>query len=213
MDNVALFDELVIVEAGEEVFDATVTKIRRYERHPITRDFRVITLYPMARPVRITPEGEDKTVSAQYLSFTEESAWGETDLSAFRVGRAVRDTSDVQGPLPVALVAEKMIGGTDSTGQAPPGPEKSSKIVVIGDSDFITNSFYGVLGNGDFFINAVNYLAEEEDLLVIRSKKGPGDRIFITASQGRLVFVLCLILLPLSVVSTGTYLFVKKRKA
>jgi ABC-type uncharacterized transport system involved in gliding motility auxiliary subunit len=204
MDNVALLDELVIVDAGEEIFDATVTKIRRYERHAITRDFRVITLFPMARPVRIVSEDQELDVAAQHLALTEKSAWGETDLNSFRVGQATRDSTDVQGPLSVALVAEKSFG---------PNAASSSRIVVIGDSDFITNSFYNVLGNGDLFLNTMNYLAEEEDLIPIRAKRGLGDRIFITANQGRLVFLLCLILLPLSVIGTGTYVFLKKRKA
>lgn len=213
MDDVSLFDELVISDAGEQVFDATVTKVRRYENHAITRDFRVITMYPMARPVRILPEKEKRNVEARYLAYTERSAWGETDFNSFRVGQASRDTSDVQGPLPVALVAEKTITAADSTAKGSPGPDKISKIVVFGDSDFITNSFYGVLGNGDFFMNAMGYLAEEEDLLKIRARRGTGDQIFMTASQGRLVLVLCLVLLPLSVVATGTYVFAKKRKA
>lgn len=215
LDDLALLDEFVVVDAGDQIYDATVTKIRRYEKHAITKDFRVITLYPMARPVRIVPDPgrTDAAVSAQYLAVTERSAWGETDLDGFRAGTASRDTTDVQGPLPVSLAAEREIVPEDTRVRKAPSERNYSRIVVVGDSDFIANSFFGLLGNGDFFLNAVSYLAEDDDLIEIRAKKGLGDQIFITVNQGRLIFALCLILLPLSVVSTGVYVFLKKRKA
>jgi ABC-type uncharacterized transport system involved in gliding motility auxiliary subunit len=212
LENVVLLDELVIVDAGEEVFDATYTKIRRYERHPITRDFRSVTIFPMARPISIAPVEGDRSVRIQILAVTEKSVWGETDLNSFKVGSATRDELDVPPPLAVAAVAVRT-----NNWDAPPGAAQSneikSKIVVIGDSDFATNRFFGVLGNSDFFLNAVEYLAEEEIVIPIRLTKDLGDRMFISAAEGRFVFLLCLVLMPLMVASMGGYIFLKKRKS
>ena len=84
--------------------------------------------------------------------------------------------------------------------------------MVVGDSDFATNRFYRLLGNSDFFLNAIEYLAEEQIVIPIRPKKDLGDRVYITASQGRLIFVLCLVLLPLMVASLGGYVLMRKRR-
>ena len=41
---------------------------------------------------------------------------------------------------------------------------------------------------------------------------GLGDAIFLTAREGRMVFLLCVVLLPLSVVAFGASVFVQNRK-
>jgi len=210
MENVVLLDELVIVDTGHETFDATFTKIRRYERHPITNTVHSITIFPMARPVSILPVEGDLTVRANYLAVTEKSAWGETDLNSFRLGTATRDESDVPAPLAVAAVAERTRPADDSGGAGPQG--RRSRIVVVGDSDFATNRFLGLLGNADFFLNSVQFLAEEEIVIPISLRAGLGERIYISVREGRLVFVLCLVLMPLMVASMGGYVLLRKRR-
>jgi ABC-type uncharacterized transport system involved in gliding motility auxiliary subunit len=210
-DDGVLLDELVVVDTGTDVFDETFTKIRDYRRHPITRNFRSITIFPVARPLSIVPAEGDLAVSAQELALTGRSAWGETDLVGFRAGTAKRDTSDMPPPLAVAVVAERT-NRFDPPSKRAPGPERRSKIVVIGDSDFITNHYYKLLGNSDFFLNSIEFLAEEEIVIPIRPKKSLGDGVFISAAEGRMILVLCLVLLPLTVASLGGYVLLRKRR-
>jgi ABC-type uncharacterized transport system involved in gliding motility auxiliary subunit len=203
LDPVVILDELVVVDSGERVFDATVAKVRRYEPHPITRDFNVITMYPMARPVRLDEDSLVIGTEAQYLGITDESAWGEVDMESFAVGTATRDGEDIAPPLPVSAVV---------TLDAPTGRGARTRVVVVGDSDFAANSYYGVLGNSDFFLNCINYLAADEDLISIRPRRGPGDRALISERQGRFVFATSIVLLPLSVVIIGTVVLVRRRR-
>jgi len=109
-----------------------------------------------------------------------------------------------------AIASKKLPPGGNQPSPAP--STEQSKIVVFGDSDFAGNSSFRVSGNGDFFLNTVNYLAEEKDLISIRPKQSLGDRIFLTAKQGRFVFLLCVVLIPVSVLTLGTSLFIRKRK-
>ena len=83
---------------------------------------------------------------------------------------------------------------------------------MVGDSDFATNRFLGLLGNADFFLNSVQFLAEEEIVIPISLRAGLGERIYISVSEGRLVFVLCLVLMPLMVASMGGYVLLRKRR-
>jgi ABC-type uncharacterized transport system involved in gliding motility auxiliary subunit len=165
----------------------------------------------MSRPLAIVPVEGDISVSAQYLAITEKSAWGETDMTNFGSGTATRDENDVPPPLAVALVAERT-NRFDRTAGLKDAVIRS-RIVVVGDSDFATNRFIGVLGNSDFFLNVVDYLAQEEIVIPIRLRMGLGDQVFISAAEGRLIFVLCLVLLPLLVISLGGYVQLRKRRS
>ena len=44
-------------------------------------------------------------------------------------------------------------------------------MAAIGDSDFIANAYLGVEGNRDLFMNTVNWLAQQENLIAIRPKE------------------------------------------
>ena len=207
LDPVVLLDELVLVDAGERVFDATVTKVRRYERHEITRNFNLITMYPMARPVRLSEDTSSVwTIKGSYLAVTGESSWGEVDMESFKVGQATRDEDDYSPPLPVAAVV------TRTPAVITRAEPLESRIVVFGDSDFANNTFYGLLGNADFFLNSLSYLAGDEKLINIRPHEGLRDQVFITASQSRLIFALSLVLLPLSVVVVGSNVLIRRRR-
>jgi ABC-type uncharacterized transport system involved in gliding motility auxiliary subunit len=205
-----ILEDNVIIDPYSRIFGAeyTVPVVTQYVEHPITREIDVATFYPMSRSVRLAPPG-DQGVVAQYLAQTGKSAWGETDLDGVRRGQAVRDEADAAAPLAIAIIASKKYedGAPSATGS------DESKIVVFGDSDFADNSAFRISGNADLLLNAINFLAEEKELLAIRPKEGLGDRLFLTASEGRFIFLVSVVLLPLSVIGLGTSVFVKRRRA
>jgi gliding motility-associatede transport system auxiliary component len=198
LDAVVL-DEIVL-DADDRKFDPTVAKIRRYERHAITRGFNFVTMFPRARPVHITADSAQTGVDARYLCVTDPVAWGEVNMDRFQTGSASRDGDDIAGPLPIAAAAELTRLG------------RSSRVVLVGDSDFASDGFYHVLGNSDLFLNMVAYLAEEESLISIRPRAPLGDSVYITESQGRLVFAVCLVALPLTSIVTGLLVYFRRRR-
>jgi hypothetical protein len=44
-------------------------------------------------------------------------------------------------------------------------------VVAIGDSDFAANSVLGIQGNRDLFLNALNWVAQNENLIAIRPRE------------------------------------------
>lgn len=199
----------VVIDPYSRLFGAeyTIPVVTQYVEHPITRGLDVATFYRMARSVRIIPEPLEE-VTAQYLAQTGASAWGETDLEGVKAGRAVRDDDDLAGPVSIALVAAKTYvsaaADTESSGE--------SRIVVFGDSDFADNSAFRVSGNADLLLNVVNFLAEEKDLIAIRPKQGLGDRMLLTATEGRLIFLVSVVLIPVSVMGVGMSVFIRRKK-
>lgn len=203
--SLALVDVVVlddrVLDANDRTFDATVAKVRRYERHAITRGFNFLTLYPRAGAVRILEDRPAPGAEANYLGISDEEAWGEVDMERFAAGTATRDGDDIAGPLPVSAACEVNIEGSPSR-----------RAVLVADSDFAGNVFYGVLGNADFFQNAMAWLSEDETLISIRPRTATGDSIYMTASQGRLVFALCVVALPLAAIATGAVVAWRRRR-
>src|SRR5690606_16010213 len=133
------------------------------------------TLFPMVRSVELDPAAElDFTV----LVRTGESSWAERDLDAWRTsGRAELGENDLLGPVPIAvagtprLASEASAAGRDGDadgevasdgseeGEGAEAPPKTPRLVVFGDSDFVTNQTIDDLRNRDLFVNSINWLA------------------------------------------------------
>jgi ABC-type uncharacterized transport system involved in gliding motility auxiliary subunit len=58
-------------------------------------------------------------------------------------------------------------------------------------------------GNRDFFMNALSWLAEEEDLIAIRPKEEESQPLVLSHTQGRVVFWICVVLFPGMVFISG----------
>jgi len=89
--------------------------------------------------------------------------------------------------------------------------EKLTRIVVIGDSDFASNVHIQNGGNGDIFLNAINWLAEEEHLISIRPKQESFRRLLLGKTSARFVRFSSAGLLPFLVLVAGTVVWWRKR--
>jgi len=203
--------------------DYLMPVVMTYERHAITKELgNVMTMFPLVRSVQVAkdlPPG----ITAQGLAMTSAESWAETDLKALREGRTAFDAeSDRRGPITIAAVATINTGNTatsSSSGSAEstdqPEPEKSThaaRLVVVGDSEFANNSLFSVQGNGNLFLNTVSWLAEEEDLIAIRPRKGGGSGpVLLTAAQAPLIFWLPVVILPLAVFASGAAVFMRRK--
>ena len=74
--------------------------------------------------------------------------------------------------------------------------QRKTRIVVCGGADFATNAYFHFQGNGDFFLNVINWLAEQGDIISIRAKQPEDNRISLTAQQLLIVFWLGVVLSP-----------------
>lgn len=67
-------------------------------------------------------------------------------------------------------------------------PAKKSRLVVLGDSDFASNTLFQNYLNGDMFLNAVSWLGQEDDrILSIRPKSANNRTLKVTPKQARIL--------------------------
>jgi ABC-type uncharacterized transport system involved in gliding motility auxiliary subunit len=97
--------------------------------------------------------------------------------------------------------------GTYNTGKQ----KSQGRFVVIGSSGWAANRFLDFNGNGDLALNAVNWLASDEDLISIRPKPPENRRITMTQRQFNAVLVTSQFILPLIVVVAGFGVWWKRR--
>jgi ABC-type uncharacterized transport system involved in gliding motility auxiliary subunit len=67
------------------------------------------------------------------------------------------------------------------------------------------------MANLDLFMNAVNWLTEEEELISIRPKKPQDRRLLLTPAQINLILLTSVIIMPLAVFGVGLGLWWKRR--
>ena len=88
---------------------------------------------------------------------------------------------------------------------------KPSKIIVIGDADFATNSFFHVMGNGQLFLNSVNFLSASDNLIGLEPRTFDIPRVEMTNIQMKITFILSLIAIPLLMAGLGMVGWWKQR--
>ncbi len=81
-------------------------------------------------------------------------------------------------------------------GQEPDPNKPETRLVVVGDSDFAANSVAGMGGNRDMFLNIVNWLAQQDNLISVRPRNPEDRRITLTAGQDTMIFWFTLAILP-----------------
>ena len=90
-------------------------------------------------------------------------------------------------------------------------PKPETRIVVIGDSDFATNSALGIQGNKDLFMNIMGWLSQQENLISIRPKEPQDRRVTMTETQQTNVLWLSLLVIPGLIFGSGVYTWWRRR--
>lgn len=179
----------------------------QYANHPVTEKHQgMMTFYKHARSV--TRIKENVGPEAYELVKTSTASWAEKDRSSgarpkFDEGR------DVRGPVSLAMAVKATPKRTRIWGED--AGMRKTQIVVFGDSDFASNQFFGAQGNGDLFLNGVNWLLEEGDMISIRPKDRGVRRIHLTERDVQWVFWLSLVILPAIPVVAGIAVWRSRR--
>jgi len=192
-------DDIAIDPERSLLGDVATPLVTQYPFSAITRDLQGLSsFFPYSRSIDVNNEQQPESAVVLSLVTTGPQSWGETDLRESRP--AYDPETDIVGPLNLCVTVE------DS--------DKGTRLFVCGDSDFVSNEiFTKVVGsaNGDLFLNAINWLAEEEELISIRPKPPSVRTVILTPEQGRIIQLLTTVLMPLTVAVVGAVVWWKRR--
>jgi ABC-type uncharacterized transport system involved in gliding motility auxiliary subunit len=183
----------VDMTAAQYGADAKVAFASAYGDHPITRNFQLRTLFPeVGRLVDVAPNG-----------------WLESEkiVNSGKNQKAVFDEkTEKRGPINIGVALERIYG------------KKGQRVVIMGNGNFLSNTFITNGGNLDFGVNIINWLTGDDSLITIQPM--PLKDINVTIpSDDKSRFVAWWVFhgfqyfIPLTFFIAGFWLWWKRRKA
>ena len=135
-----------------------------------------VTLFPDAAAI-LTPAAEEfalrEHITLTQLSMTTPASW------------LTKDPEDIgyssekqRGPFSIAAVVEATGKYTDLS-----STHDLAKIVLFSDSDFASNKYFASMDNADIFLNSVNWLADDFELISIRPKLLPYRELIVNSRE------------------------------
>jgi ABC-type uncharacterized transport system involved in gliding motility auxiliary subunit len=179
--------------------NAAMTLVARYPPHPATDGFAVLTLFPYAAGLTTASTGD---WSATPLLQTADGAWSE---GAAMDGDVMFDaTTDVAGPLTLGVALTRARQGAS--------PASQQRVVIIGDGDFLSNSYLGNSGNLDLGLRLFNWLSGDDTLVAIPARTAPDATLNLSKAATLIIGLGFLVALPLALIATGASIWLKRRR-
>ncbi len=198
--GVQVNSDLVIDPARKlPYFDLSAVYVTDFRSHPVVDGLQgLAVLLPVARSVTTTTaQGATSTI----LLTTSDKGWGETDLDRLiKTGQAEKGTKDTPGPVPLGVAA-----------QSEKDKDKGWRLVVFGNSAFVANAQLANAGNVNLGLNAINWLAKQEQAMGIAPRSPEQVQLFLSAKQMRTIFLISLIGLPGLAIALGVAVWWRRR--
>jgi len=183
------------------VNDPSFALITSYPAHAITNDFQYMSIFPKAVGIihaAVKPEWK----ATPFLK-TVARSWSETGILRGQIN--YNQDSDIIGPLTIGLALERK-NLKDKEG-------KQQRIVVLGDGDFLSNTYLGNQGNLNIGSNIINWLSHDDNFIKIPDTSSADKLITLSELSGALIGLFFLIILPLGLLVSGAMIWLKRRSA
>jgi ABC-type uncharacterized transport system involved in gliding motility auxiliary subunit len=194
--GVTMDKDLVVDTSGVgQIFGLSevVPLVTSYESQPIVRELKeTATAFPLARSLAVKSGG-----SAEKLFSTSDNSYATTNLSSPEI--RIDPSKDKKGPLVLGAAGSVKSGG------------KEGRFVAVGSSNWLGNNILRFNGNRDLFLNMMNWLSSDEDLISIRPKEPEDRRLSLSRRQMSMIFFSSVIGLPLIVIVGGMMVWWKRR--
>lgn len=162
-----------------------------------------ITLNEQGDMSSIIWKSQDSPIQMNRLVWTSNDSWLETKFNPIQAPK-FDDGTDIKGPLALAFLIVAPPGDVNTKG---PG----TALMVIGDSDFVSNQHFYNGNNSDLFLNAVSLLTAGKELVTIERKVLPFRRLLILPEQANFIRISSIAVLPLLVLVAGGIIWWRRR--
>jgi len=202
--GVVVHDDLVVDPSRRLPFyDLSAVYLEDFPAHPVTQGLEgFAVLFTVSRS--LVAEGDGATALVQ----TSAEGWGETDLGMLLRGEPVAfDDADNPGPAVVGVAVEDLavVGDGEET------EALEYRLVVFGDSDFLTDLDISNAGNAVLAANTFNWLTAREDLVGIPPRDVEQVSLFLSQQQMRNLALLVLLGMPGAAIIAGILVWRRRR--
>lgn len=207
-------DKTVILDRASQRLgtEPFVVVVSEYPPHALIGEFNMATFFPWVRSLSVEEKRQANLAVTEVVA-SGDTAWAETDMVRLQTGEAERDAADKAGPVPIAITVESVKGAEDQVPADAPAGE-GFRMVVFGDSDFAANANINLVGNGDLFLQAMAWLADQGELIAIKARTSPARPAYLSTTASRLVFWLPVIVVPgIFLIAGLVVVFFRRRRA
>jgi len=198
----------VDMSAAQYGADAKVAFSSVYGDHAITRNFQLRTLFPEAHEVD-AKASYDFGWKVGRLVDVAPNGWLESEKieAGVKNKKVMFDVeTDKRGPINIGVALERTYG------------KKGQRVVVMGNANFLSNTFVTNGGNLDFGLNIVNWLAGDDELITIQPMPLKDANMTIPSTDfGRMIAWLVFhgfqFIIPLGFIIAGFVFWWRRRKA
>jgi ABC-type uncharacterized transport system involved in gliding motility auxiliary subunit len=199
----------VVVDAdapGLGIKNPAFIPIADYGPHPITETLRAPALLPQAAALVVQPAAG---WTAAVLLDSQTRSWTETGPLDGPM-RFDADSAERSGPLTVgvALVRPRPGAALDSSLPA----THQQRIVIIGDGDFLSNTYLGNGANLELGLNMFNWLTVDDTPILIPPRAAPDPNLNLSAGALALIAAAFLIGLPGTLLASGWLIWFRRRR-
>ena len=197
----------VVVDATTQLFgidNPAFAIIPSYPMHAITREMTSLTLFPQAVALEVdSPENWQ----AEPLLTTLDRSWTEIGPLSGTI-KFDEDSDERMGPLDIAYVftrsrSTKSAHTDDNDGE--------QRVVVIGDSDFLSNAYLGNAGNVDLGLNLFNWLNHDDEFIAITARTAGDVNLELSRFAQLAIAFGFLFGLPLLLLGSGVTIWWRRR--
>lgn len=197
----------MVVDATTQMFgieNPSFIVVTAYPNHEVTRDLGMVTVFPEASALETNPNDAWQFTP---LLTTAPRSWTEIGSLESEI-RFDADSDERAGPLDIGVVITSSATADGEPEEAP----RTQRIVVIGDGDFLSNTYLGNGGNLDLGLNLVHWLSHDDAFINIQIKTAPDTTLELGRMAQAVIGLGSLIGLPALLLITGLVIWLRRRR-
>jgi ABC-type uncharacterized transport system involved in gliding motility auxiliary subunit len=197
----------MVVDANTQMLgieNPSFVVVTSYPNHEVARDLGMVTIFPEAAALETNPVDAWQVTA---LLTTAARSWTEIGALTGEI-RFDTDSDERAGPLDIGVVISSAAATDDEQAEAP----RTQRIVVIGDGDFLSNTYLGNGGNLNLGLNLVHWLSHDDAFINIQVKTAPDTTLELGNAAMAAIGLGSLIGLPLLLLLTGVVIWLRRRR-
>lgn len=180
--------------------------------NPMMQDFsnNLPIVLSLVRSIEVVeqPNERQSRYLREPLMLSSEQSYGESSLQAFQGGEltSYEEDEDAAGPLPMGVAVR--------TPMQPDAPDENTRVVLVGDVDWLTNQFVtNFQGNALFWSNIGEWMTSTEEIPIFDAQTDPGLLpISATQQQRQRISLFTTVFMPLMVLAVGLLVWFTRRR-
>lgn len=182
------------------ISDPQFVLVTNYANHAVGVATTGVTLLPQA--IAIEHHGENTDWQALPLLISQDNTWSETGAIDEQEPAVFDLGSDTQGPLNLAYLLTRFSNEHDT----------EQRIAVVGDGDFLSNTYIGNASNIELGVALANWLIEDDALISIPLKTTIDNQLTLSKNQSLVIGLGFLIVAPLLLLAIGFWVWWIRRR-